>query len=897
MAHYYTTDLVRLTKLETTFSADSYCIRHPHDVAGTGHRSIRKEVVWKRDPKPFGIGGQGEVHREVCIEGDVVGAVRAVKSISKPLSESARKVNYANELQTVAHFSKRQYEDSFVNSFGWFETSDAIFIAMEFVPLGDLTGHLKVPFPAQEAGRITAQVLRGLDYMHIAGYAHRDLKPSVQHQNLLVFATGPHWHVKIADFGLSKRVLGDASSLRTHAGTLGYMAPEMLGLGPGDDDSSDEDQKTSYTNAVDIWAVGVMAYLMLTMQMPFLPSEPRALGKYARGKTSLPSRALVDNVVSRDGQAFIRILLSPWPADRPSAQGAQEHEWLVNLHTALPSQAGSKPSQSVASSEVGPGTTVDSGYHEGHTMEIIDDHRPQGHPATAQWTAIDSAFHEQHTVQSRDPSRPHDQPTAIQWTQNRKLKRQSRDSQKPKLNPRYTTASWTAALASESHKRPAMQSQGDSYDQYDPDDPTERARTARHSAEALLADPSDDVDTPALVQREDHVPVKGNTLEERQHLGHSPSSQEEVSSAPVEKYSPSKSDISTYTASFFDDSGKASKPNPWHLLAVLKQADFNYQATLTFSSDGRYVASASDIGRVRIWSVASPEISKRLSGPTRVSGNAQSIAVSADGHILATSVIDQKIKLWNVATGQWYLDIDTRPHVAASVCFSLDGKVLVAALPRGVLRAWDTATGLNCWSLRVSDGSPYDDEGCPIFALAPKGGTMASMPSPVHRGGRKTLWTIKLLDPVQGKLLKTRDCNTCTALLTTTSGESYCSPFSLAFSPSGRELAMSETCGNVTLCNITTRSANKVIENYALQTPLYAYVAFWSDDMVVGAGCNEAQTQVALRCNLGTTKTTVMVPRRSEGLKCHNRAVSQDGKQVAFAHVDDTISVWKYTEM
>jgi serine/threonine protein kinase len=76
----------------------------------------------------------------------------------------------------------------------------------------------------------------------------------VMSQNLLVFHHGPQWHVKIVDFGLSKRIVADATSFRTQAGTMGFMAPEVLGLGPDEDDSSDEESQ-SYTNAVDIWAV------------------------------------------------------------------------------------------------------------------------------------------------------------------------------------------------------------------------------------------------------------------------------------------------------------------------------------------------------------------------------------------------------------------------------------------------------------------------------------------------------------------------------------------------------------------------------------------------------------------------------------------------------------------
>ncbi|KAK4962614.1 hypothetical protein LTR10_000241 [Elasticomyces elasticus] len=357
-----TFELVRLAKLDAIISEDLQYTRHTYSVAGTGHRAVSKEAVWKRTAKPLGAGGFGEVYREECTEGESVGELRAVKCILKPTSERARKVNYANELQTVARFSQPEYEQHFVKSFGWYETNEAIFIAMEFVELGDLQSYLRSPLSERDAQQIILQVLRGLTCMHAAGYAHRDLKPA----NLLVFSSGPRWHVKIADFGLSKRVLTDLTSLRTNAGTQGFMAPEMFGLGFGEDDSSDEDAQQSYTNAVDIWAVGVIAYLLLTAEMPFLPSEPRALGRYARGKTPFPIQALTANKVGQEAQTMIKSLVASRPSERPTSDASIKHIWL-NMNVPL---EGSKTVQDVPSAQW-TAESQDSGYHGQNTLPTV----------------------------------------------------------------------------------------------------------------------------------------------------------------------------------------------------------------------------------------------------------------------------------------------------------------------------------------------------------------------------------------------------------------------------------------------------------------------------------------------------------------------------------------------
>ena len=62
---------------------------------------------------------------------------------------------------------------------GWFEKPETLFIAMEYLPEGDLTKHLGSPLPQETVKTISKQVLEGLKVMHQKGIAHRDLKPAV----------------------------------------------------------------------------------------------------------------------------------------------------------------------------------------------------------------------------------------------------------------------------------------------------------------------------------------------------------------------------------------------------------------------------------------------------------------------------------------------------------------------------------------------------------------------------------------------------------------------------------------------------------------------------------------------------------------------------------------------
>ncbi|KAK5676714.1 hypothetical protein LTS10_010477 [Elasticomyces elasticus] len=347
-----TFELVCLAKLDAAISKDLQYTRHTYTVTGTGYRAVSKEAVWKRTAKPLVAGGYGKVFREECTEGEPLRELRAVKCILKSSSAKPRKPTMPTSLRLWrASLTLRKTDpDTSVASFGWYETNDAILIAMEFVELGDLQSYLQSPFSERETQQIILQVLRGLTCMHAAGYAYRDLKPA---------------HVKIADFGLSKRVLTDSTALRTTAGTQDFMAPEMLGLGSVEYDSSDENtqRSDSYTNAVNIWAVGVIAYLLLTGEMPF--SRPK-LGRYASGKIMFPMQAFVDNGVGQEAQTTIKSFTASDPRDRPSADASINKGWLsMNM----PWES-SKATQDVPSAQWSAGSQ-DSGYHGQYTLPAI----------------------------------------------------------------------------------------------------------------------------------------------------------------------------------------------------------------------------------------------------------------------------------------------------------------------------------------------------------------------------------------------------------------------------------------------------------------------------------------------------------------------------------------------
>jgi WD40 repeat protein/tRNA A-37 threonylcarbamoyl transferase component Bud32 len=130
------------------------------------------------------------------------------------------------------------------------------FIALEFVDGGSLAERVTSPQPPHDAARLVEKLARATDAAHRLGVIHRDLKPA----NVLLTKDG---EPKIADFGVAKQMWSEcdgAGSRVTEEGTVmgtpEYMAPEQASSAPP-------------TPAVDIYALGVILYQLLTARVPF----------------------------------------------------------------------------------------------------------------------------------------------------------------------------------------------------------------------------------------------------------------------------------------------------------------------------------------------------------------------------------------------------------------------------------------------------------------------------------------------------------------------------------------------------------------------------------------------------------------------------------------------------
>ncbi len=134
-------------------------------------------------------------------------------------------------------------------------TSGDPFVIMEYVggpSLRELLNAEPGGFSVQKAAFFLSGIGKGLSYLHERGIVHRDLKPAN-----IFYDDG---YVKIGDYGLSKHIsVSQHSGQTVSVGTVHYMAPE---IGSG-----------SYTKAIDIYALGVILFEMLTGRLPFSGSS------------------------------------------------------------------------------------------------------------------------------------------------------------------------------------------------------------------------------------------------------------------------------------------------------------------------------------------------------------------------------------------------------------------------------------------------------------------------------------------------------------------------------------------------------------------------------------------------------------------------------------------------
>ncbi|XP_008204383.1 calcium/calmodulin-dependent protein kinase type II alpha chain isoform X34 [Nasonia vitripennis] len=161
-----------------------------------------------------------------------------------------------------------------------------------------------------DASHCIQQILESVHHCHHNGVVHRDLKP----ENLLLASKAKGAAVKLADFGLAIEVQGDTQAWYGFAGTPGYLSPEVL-------------KKEPYGKPVDIWACGVILYILLVGYPPFWDEDQHRL--YAQIKSGSYDYPTPEwDTVTPEAKNLINQMLTVNPSKRITASEALKHPWI-----------------------------------------------------------------------------------------------------------------------------------------------------------------------------------------------------------------------------------------------------------------------------------------------------------------------------------------------------------------------------------------------------------------------------------------------------------------------------------------------------------------------------------------------------------------------------------------
>lgn len=301
-------DLVGSIHKNSTFDLDNKCVH----VVTADVATIESIYDGVRDGPILGYGITGVVRKAVHRE---TGAEYAIKTLSLNRIETAAGLEQLKEelviLMQLDHPNIVKLEEVY-------ESENEIFLVQELLSGGDLFDRLDDQpmehYSEGQCARLVKQMLSAVRYIHSKGIIHRDLKL----ENFLFDDAGPDGELKMIDFGLSKHFTA-GSKHHEPVGTRYTVAPEVL--------------RKHYDEKADVWAIGVITFLLLSGEAPFggcyeddeSPAEIK--DKILNARYSFEPEEYWSHV-SDEAKDFIAHILVADPAKRPTAYECQSHPWL-----------------------------------------------------------------------------------------------------------------------------------------------------------------------------------------------------------------------------------------------------------------------------------------------------------------------------------------------------------------------------------------------------------------------------------------------------------------------------------------------------------------------------------------------------------------------------------------
>lgn len=265
--------------------------------------------------KTLGAGTFGLVRQARNIITDEEVAIKII--LKKALKGNAIQLQMLyDELSLLQHLS----HPNIVEFKDWFESKDKFYIVTQLATGGELFDRIlkRGKFTELDAVKIVIQMLGAVEYLHAQNVVHRDLKP----ENILYVEDSDNSPIVIADFGIAKRLRNKNDLIFKGAGSLGYVAPEVL-------------TNNGHGKPCDIWSIGVITYTLLCGYSPFIAeSVDGFLEECNQHKDPVKFHSPYWDNITDEAKQFILRALTMDPNKRPTSTELLGDTWISDKNIA-----------------------------------------------------------------------------------------------------------------------------------------------------------------------------------------------------------------------------------------------------------------------------------------------------------------------------------------------------------------------------------------------------------------------------------------------------------------------------------------------------------------------------------------------------------------------------------